>query len=82
MKGIKITVKKESDSIKLCSGDGKIEYAILMQLKNGKVIRIFVYEPICEGLLAEGTKYYDMKAAVRETAKKIRYALEPKPVSA
>lgn len=72
MKRIEFLIKKEKGGATIYSNDGKIEYAFLRKLKNGKIIRIFYYEPICGGLMAEGTPHSDLDGAVLETQGRIR----------
>ncbi len=78
MKEMKMMIKKECGGITVYSGDGKIEYAILRKLKNGNIVRIFVHEPICDGLLAEGIGQQSMQGAIIKTMERIRNAFELK----
>lgn len=70
MKNITLfSIKKQKGGIAIYSADGKIEYAFLEKIKNGKVVRIFFFN---DGILAEGTDYSDMKEAIIETKEKIK----------
>lgn len=71
-------VKKEKGGATIYSADGKIEYAFLIKIKNGKVIRVLFYEPICGGIMAEGTPHSDLDGAVLETEGRIREFLRTK----
>jgi len=78
MKCISFLTKKEKGGVAIYSADGKIEYAFLEKLKNGEVIRILFYEPICGGILAEAIGYSDIRKAVSETKEMIRNVLKLK----
>ena len=68
----KFLVKKQKGAARIYSADGKTEYVYLNQLQNKKIIRIFVHEPICDGVLAEGMDCSNMEEAILKTIEKIR----------
>ena len=78
MKRIAFLIKKEKGGATIYSNDGKIEYAFLRKIKTGKIIRIFLYKPICGGILAEGTPHSDLDEAVLETKDRIHEVLRTK----
>lgn len=75
MKDGDFLVKKSKKMVSIFSANGKKEYAFLYRLKTGQVIRIFVYDRICGGILAEGSGSKDMSLALDTTIEKIRKAL-------
>lgn len=75
MKRIAFLTKKEKGGVTIYSADKKIEYAFLRKIQNGMIIRIFFYEPICGGLMAEGTAYPNLEKAVEGTKERIKEAL-------
>ncbi|GEM_PF-5502361 len=78
MKRIAFLTKKEKGGVTIYSADGKIEYAFLRKIQDGRIIRIFFYEPICDGILAEGTAYPNLERAVEGTKERIKEALKTK----
>ncbi len=70
------SIKTKKDGAIICSADGKIQYALVKKIEGGNIIRVFVHEPICDGMLAEGTGTKDMDEAVISTLKKIKTGLK------
>ena len=63
--------------VTIFSADGKIEYASLRKLKNGRVVRTFCAS-VCDGILSEGTHHYNIGSAISETKERIEVVLELK----
>ncbi|MEK7478555.1 MAG: hypothetical protein AAB626_01360 [Patescibacteria group bacterium] len=78
MKRIAFLTKKEKGGVTIYSADKKIEYAFLRKIQDGRIIRIFFYEPICDGIMAEGTAYPNLERAVEGTKTRIEEALKSK----